>query len=175
MFLTLSCGCPFEVHMVLIFLLLTNFFFFSFFLFLFFFPFLFPLSPYEPNKDAFSLFSCTNNKTIFQRLGGAAWVDNGTFGRLGLVLSKFAVEVGWSVANQRWFGGTPVWMDFCCFNSSFLPLLCDNGSRWGRCYVQRLACWREVWWRQTFNFSHMLLHLFGEFFIPREEFWQHHF
>jgi hypothetical protein len=53
----------------------------------------------------------------------------------------------------------------------------------GRCYGQGLACLRGVWCRQTFNFSdmlllinffflfaHMLLHLFGEFFIPCEEF-----
>jgi hypothetical protein len=32
-----------------------------------------------------------------------------------------------------------------------------------------LACWRGAWWRQTFNFSH-ILPLFGEFFIPCEEF-----
>jgi hypothetical protein len=58
MFLTLSCGCPFEVHMVLIFLLLANFFFFSFFLFLFFFSyfcFLFLLMSQTKMPSVFSL------------------------------------------------------------------------------------------------------------------------
>jgi hypothetical protein len=30
----------------------------------------------------------------YQRRGGATWVDDITFGRLGLVLSKFVTRVG---------------------------------------------------------------------------------
>jgi hypothetical protein len=32
-----------------------------------------------------------------------------------------------SVADRWWFGATSAWMNFCCFNNSFLPL--DSGSQ----------------------------------------------
>jgi hypothetical protein len=58
----------------------------------------------------------------------------GVFGRLGLVLCGLAARVGGSMAGQRWFGWMPTRMNFCCFNSSFLPLFCDGVSllmMWG--------------------------------------------
>ena len=72
------------------------------------------------------------------------------------------------------FGLTLAWMDFCCFNNSFLPLFFYGGSRlW--CDGRGLTYQSEAWQRKAFNYSHMLLHLLGEFFIPCHEFWSHLF
>lgn len=86
---------------------------------------------------------------------------------LALVMSRSTAGVGGSLADRQWFGATPAQMDFYCFSSFFHPLYCDGGHWWGRCYGQGLACWRRAWWRKTFAFSFVLLHLPVEFSMTR--------
>jgi hypothetical protein len=94
---------------------------------------------------------------------------------LAPVASRSVIGVGGSAVGRQRFGWTSTWMDLCCLSNSFLPLFCDGGSRWGMRYGQWLACWSGAWWRKTFNFSHMLPHLFVGSFLPHEKFWSHLF
>jgi len=120
----------------------------------------------KPNKSSLLyLFHTVVNTSDSQRRGGVeAWCK----------LMRVRLE-GWvrCFLNCNWSGLicgrlTIVWWDasvdgFLLLQHLFSSFFYDGGGWWGRCFGQGLACCREAWWRQIFNFSHMLLHLFDDF------------